>query len=148
MLTIKDVKDYLKRIEKIDYLLENKKEEYAFYKDKAVGTTSQLSADKVQSSGNQQKMADAIGEYLEIKEEINLLEAERKDIIHTIEQLPAKEYKVLYRRYVKRMTFKAIGADCGQSESWASTVYGRALKSLQRILNAKEDEKCDKLEVL
>lgn len=135
--------DYLKQIEKLDTLIQNKLAEKARWKDVALGITTTTDGERVQSSGSQQKMADAINRCIDIEREIDLfvdtLVDLKKEIIRTIEQLNPTEYDVLHKRYIQNMTFDEIAEAKRKSKSWATTVHGRALQSVQRILDDREN---------
>ena len=135
--------DYLKQIEKLDTLIQNKLAEKARWKDVALGITTTTDGERVQSSGSQQKMADAINRCIDIEREIDLfvdtLVDLKKEIIRTIEQLNPTEYDVLHKRYIQNMTFDEIAETKRKSKSWATTVHGRALQSVQRILDDREN---------
>lgn len=133
---------YLKQLEKLDAIIENKQIEKAQLIDIALSITGHSDGERVQSSGSKQRMADAVIEYSDIDREIEqeILAAKRakREIIKTIEQLSAKEYDLLHKIYIQRMTFKEVAAAKGKSTSWATTVHGRALQSLQKILDKRE----------
>lgn len=135
-------KDYLKQLEKLDAIIQNKLIEKKQWKDIALGVTAHSDGERVQSSGSQQKMADAIERCVDMEKEINMLVDRlidlKLEITKTIEKLNATEYDVLHKRYLQNMTFDEIGAAKGKSKSWATTVHGRALQSLQRILDERE----------
>lgn len=136
-------KDYLKQIEKLDTLIQNKLAEKARWKDIALGITTSTEGERVQSSGSQQKMADAINRCIDIEREIDSFVDSmvdmKKEIIQTIEQLNPTEYDVLHKRYIQNMTFDEIAEAKRKSKSWATTVHGRALQSVQRILDDREN---------
>lgn len=136
-------KDYLKQIEKLDTLIQNKLAEKARWKDVALGITTTTDGERVQSSGSQQKMADAINRCIDIEREIDSFVDSmvdlKKEIIQTIEQLNPTEYDVLHKRYIQNMTFDEIAETKRKSKSWATTVHGRALQSVQRILDDREN---------
>lgn len=129
---------YLEQVEKLNAMIENKMAESAQWRGVALGITSHSEGERVQSSGNQQKMADAIDRVVDLQAEINLLIDKlidlKQEIIGTIEQLNTTEYDVLHKRYIQGMTFDEIGAAKGKSTSWATTVHGRALQSLSKML--------------
>ena len=135
-------KDFLKQLKKLDRLIENKLAEIMQWKSIAMGTTAQMGGERVQFSGSQQKMADSIERYIdiehEIKECIDELYRTKKDVIGVIEQLKATEYDVLHKIYVQYLTFDEVAALYGKSKSWSTTVHGRALKNVQRILDERE----------
>lgn len=136
-------KDYLKQAEKTQWtIIQNKMIEKTQWKEVALGVTAHSDGERVQSSGSKQKMSDAVIKYVDTEKEIDRLidrfVDSKKEIIATIEQLNATEYDVLHKRYIQGMTFDEIGAARDRSRSWATTVHGRALQSVQRILDARE----------
>lgn len=133
---------YLKQLEKLDTIIQNKEIEKAQWKAIALSVTSHSEGERVQSSGSKQKMADAVDRWIMIEKEIDSLIDKMVDtkleIIQTIEQLKATEYDLLHKIYIQRMTFKEVAAAKDKSVSWATTVHGRALQSLQKILDQRE----------
>jgi RNA polymerase sigma factor (sigma-70 family) len=101
--------------------------------------TAQMGGERVQSSGSKQRMADALAKAVDVGDSydrrIEQLEAEKAEIRTTIEKLPVKEYNVLHMRYFQNKSYDEIGFDNGMSKSWATTIHGRALKRLQKILD-------------
>ena len=135
---------YLGQIRKLDLLVKNKMLEKQQWKEIALGTTSNMSGVKVQSSGSHQKMADAVNRYIDIEREIDAaidaLVDKKREIISVIEQLNATEYDVLHKLYVQGKDLQAVADDFGKSYGWAATIKGRALQSVQRILDKREKE--------
>lgn len=134
--------EYLEQIDKLNAMIENKAAEVVQWRDVALGITTNTEGERVQSSGSQQKMADAINRVIDLRAEINsmidgLIDL-KQEIIRTIEQLNATEYDVLHKRYIQGMTFDEIGAAKHKSKSWATTVHGRALQNLNKILDERE----------
>lgn len=137
-------KDYLLQISKIDRLVENKIAELEHWQAIATGTTTFSDGDRVQSTGNKYKMEDAIIKCIEISndlnEQIDRLVDTRKEVISTIEQLKPSEYDVLHKIYVQNKDFQTIADAKKKSYSWVTSKHGRALASLQKILDAKKGE--------
>lgn len=135
-------KEYLLQIRKIDRLVENKIAELEHWQAIATGTTTFSDDDRVQSTGNRYKMEDAILKCIEINNEINFeidrLVDIRKEVISTIERLKPDEYDVLHKIYVQNKDFQEIAAAKKMSYSWVTTKHGRALASLQKILDERE----------
>ncbi len=135
--------EYLEQVDKLNALIENKMAEVAQWRSIALGITAHSEGERVQSSGGQQKMADAINRVVDLQAEINsmidFLIDLKQEIIETIEQLNATEYDVLHKRYIQGMTFDEIGAVKDKSKSWATTVHGRALQNLNKILDDREN---------
>lgn len=135
-------KDYLKQLQKLDRLIENKLAEKEQWKAMATSTTQQLSADRVQTSGNPQKMADAVCKIIEIEAEIDAcidrLVDTKREVISTLERLNPTEYDLLHKVYVQYMTFDDVAIKKGKSYSWVTTVHGRALKNVQDMLDERK----------
>jgi len=134
-------KEYLRQLKMLDRLIENKLAEKEQWKAMATSTTQQLTADRVQTSGNPQKMADAVCKIIEIEAEIDafvdkLIDTKR-DVISTLERLNPTEYDLLHKVYVQFFTFEEVADKKGKSYSWVTTVHGRALKNVQRILDGR-----------
>lgn len=136
-----NAKEFLRQVKKLDRLIENKMIEVQQWKEIAENTTATLSGERVQSTHNPHRIADAIGRYIdleaEIKRDIDALIATKKDVIEVIEQLNADEYDVTHKIYVQFLTYDETAYICKQSKSWVTTAHGRALKHVQRILNER-----------
>lgn len=133
---------YLEQVDKLEALIQNKQIEKAQWKDIALSITGKYEGERVQSSGSKQKMSDAVNRIIQIDREIDsLIDRQidsRLEIISTIEQLKTTEYDLLHKIYIQHMTFKEVAAAKDKSVSWATTVHGRALQSLQRILDKRD----------
>lgn len=134
--------EYLEQVDKLNAMIENKMAEVKQWRDIALGITSNSEGERVQSSGSKQKMADALDRVVDMQAEINNLIDSlidlKQEIIRTIELLNATEYDVLHKRYIQGMAFDEVGASKGKSKSWATTVHGRALQSLNKILDERK----------
>lgn len=106
-------KEYLLQVKKLDMMISNKLAEVEHWKSIATSTTISGDGERVQSSGSQQKMADAVARYMDIEREINAaidkLVERRQEIIKTIEQLPPIEYDMLHKVYVQFRTLEDVG---------------------------------------
>ena len=138
-----DAKKFLNQLKKLDKMIENKLAEKERWKAIATGTTAPVGGDRVQSSGSKQKMEDAVIRYVsidkEIDEQIDKLVDTRQEVIRVIECLNATEYDVLHKIYVQYFTLYEVADSYGNTYSWATTVHGRALKQVQKILDARKD---------
>lgn len=138
-------KEFLQQVKKLNRLIENKMIEVQQWKEIAENTTANLTGERVQSTHNPHRIADAIGKYIdleaEIKRDIDDLISTKKDVISVIEQLNANEYDVTHKIYVQFLTYDETAYLCKQSKSWVTTVHGRALTHVQRILDQRNAEK-------
>lgn len=136
-------KIYLKQINELDVKIENKIAEVEDCKAKALSITVAADAERVQSSGSKQQMANAICRYLqlaeELDEEIDGLVDKRQDIIHHIEALQCNEYNILHKMYVQGYELWELPGKMKKSYSWCNAVHGKAISNLQKML---DEENC------
>ena len=130
--------EFLEQIEYLEEKIAHKKEKCRDWKEIAKGTTTQVGKERVQSSGSNDRMADAMAEAVTLEKEIAIMEDTIKEILGTIEKVRTKEAKFLYQHYVEYMSLDEIRWKEGMSYSWATTMKSRALKSVQRILDGKD----------
>lgn len=135
-------KEFLRQARKIETIIRNKSAEREKWLEIAAAVTTNPDGDRVKSSGNQQKMASAVERYADIDREIEELAIIWKGIVKTIEELDTAEYDLLHKVYIQGLTLKELAITSGNSESWATTTHGRALQSLQAILDTRE---CDNI---
>jgi len=143
-------KDFLLQLKKLDRLIENKLIERDQWLSMATSTTAAsapATGIRVQSSGNQQKMATAIERYIDIESDLNVcidrLYDEKQKIIRIIEQLDLIQYDILHKMYVgvrknhktHYMSFDEVADEYDRSYSWATTMHGIALKNVQKIID-------------
>lgn len=139
-----DAKSFLRQTEKLDAQIQNKMIERQQWRDMALGITANMSGDRVQSSGSQSKMADAIDRCVDMEAEIDSLVDKlidtKREVIATIEQLDSPtEYNVLHMRYIQYKTLQEIADKYGKDYGWVTTCHGRALKNVQAILDGEKD---------
>ena len=135
-----DAKSYLRQVEKLDVRIQNKLIERQQWENIALGITASIGGERVQSSGSQQKMADAVEKCVDMEREIDalvdsLIET-KKDVIATIEQLESPtEYDILHKRYIQFIPLQEIAELYRREYTTVTTAHGRALKNVQNILD-------------
>lgn len=134
---------FLERVEMIETIIENKLTEQRRWKELALSITANMSSENVQlSNKSTSKMADAVIKCIamedEIAEAVDKLIAEKQKVIQTIESLYSPtEYKILHLRYIQHISLTDIADKLNKEYSWVTTTHGRALKSVQNILDRK-----------
>lgn len=135
-------KDFLRQVYKLDRMVENKLAEKRQWQEIAAGATPQTTGERVQSSGNPQRMADAISRYIDIEQEIDecidKLVDTKREVISVIEQLNATEYDVLHKMYIQGYSLQEVADMKGRSYSWMTSTHGRALQNVQRIIDKRK----------
>lgn len=137
-------KEYLSQLEKINMMIKNKDAEIVKWKELADNISAPALGDKVKSSGIKDTMANAVVNYVDIEKELiqqkQDLINKHNEIVRTIEQLPAQEYDVLHMIYIQFMSLEDVAEYKHKSYRWVTTVHGRALANVQRILNKRKNE--------
>lgn len=140
-----NAKEFLKQPKKLDLMIKNKQIEIEQWKAIATGITAQMGGERVQSSGSQQKMADAIDKYVDMEthltKTINAMMLKKMEVIEVIEQLNPVQYDVLHMIYVQYLTYSQVANHYGKREGWVATIHGRALVNVQKILDEREGKK-------
>jgi DNA-directed RNA polymerase specialized sigma24 family protein len=135
---------YLEQIKSIDAIVINKLKDHRRFVELATGIGGFSDGERVKSSPNLQRGADAIGEYIDLEREIVELRRKREAIIKTLEQLPPVEYKILYMLYVEYTkdgddyTFKELAYKFKKSYEYIKTRKRRGLRLVQNIIDKKE----------
>ncbi len=137
-------KTYLLQIQRYDEMINNKLVELQKWRNIATDISVKLSGDKVQTSGNGDKIGNAVSNYVTIEQEINEAVFElaklRSEIIRTIEVLNVTYYDVLHKIYVQGLQLWEVADIYKKSYSWITTTHSRAIKALQAILDERENE--------
>lgn len=141
---------FLEQYEMLYVQIECLQAEWHQWRDLAHSITAMVGGERVQSSGSHDKMASAVTKCLAVEDDI-LRQIERlidkKDgIKRTLAQLDKPtEYSLLHQRYIQFKQLKTIADNFGASYDWATTTHGRALKSLQKILDERGAENAEGL---
>lgn len=135
--------EYVGQLEVIETRIQNIQFDIAQLKDLALSITPSYEGERVQSSSNLQKMGSAVDRWIdkerEMNEQIDRLVDLRLEIAQTIEHLKKpKESGVLHMLYVQGKSFKEVAQHYDKSVSWATSVHGRALQSLQKELDVRD----------
>lgn len=132
----------LEQVEKLDCIIQNKLIEKGQWRDMALGITASMDGERVQSSGSQSRMADAVIKLVDMEAEIDRLVDQlidkKKEVIGIIEQLQSPmEYKLLHMRYIQYIPLKAISDLWDMEYTNVTTMHGRALRNVQAIVEKK-----------
>ena len=137
-----EAQTFLEQPEKLDIQIRNKLLEKQQWHDIALGITASMEGERVQSSGGKSKMANAVEKCVDMEAEIDGLVDElidvKKDVIQTIEKLDSPiEYNLLHMRYIQYISLQEIADHYNRDYGWATTTHGRALKSVQAVMDRK-----------
>lgn len=132
--------EFLGKIRKYDTLINNKLIEREQWKEIATNTTANMGdGDHVKSSGNLQKMEDAVCRIVDIENEINQAIDElikwKQEVISVIEMLGSDDYDILHKIFVQYMDLQDVAVTYEKSYSWIVVKRRRALEHLQDLLD-------------
>lgn len=142
-----DAEKYLEQIEKLDALIEECYDESKWWKEIATGTTAQMGGERVQSSGDKQRMASAMNRSADADARAKAYAKQREEIMDTIRRLPAKQYKILYNVYTKYMSLHAASIKCGVSYATGKKIRKEAIREVQRMLDEREQDGGNRIKV-
>lgn len=138
-----DARSYMEQVQRINAMIKNKVQEAELWRHRATDISATLNPAHVSSSNSPSKMEHIIVTYLDIEkdisQELKRLQERKKEVQELIEQLPAKEYDVLHQVYFQGVPLYEIADAFERSYSWVTSMHGRALKSVQKILDEKEN---------
>lgn len=163
-----DAKKYLQQVSKWNKIIENKTVEIEQWKLLAGSSTSGSgesvkigkelhNMERVQSSGNPQKMENAVVNYTDMEEELlkdrETYARKKQEVVAMIELLPSAEYDILHKMYIgivekdekgnefiKYLLLEDIANLYQKSYSWTTMIHGKALKMVQNMLDGREKE--------
>lgn len=148
---------FLEQYGDITAKIKRKKRLKANAEAQTVNVTSHLSPDKVQSSGNPQKIAEAADEALdladEIKELFTLKNEVRKEIEAVLDRISVRLGDILYEKYLLLTPEKDIAAAIDRSEDTVDRLIKEGQEEVQNILDRKCEgipanaEECGKIPV-
>lgn len=131
-------KEYLNQIERLDKMITNKLSEIYQLKIMACSITVSGDSERVQTSGNQDKLGSTIAKIVDLEREtdelVDSLVDKRKEILKQIDSMKnIDHYDVLHKHYVERKTFQ----DIADSENWSIrqvfNIHGRALQEFEKM---------------
>ena len=133
---------FLERVEMIDAVVDGKLTEQRQWRELALNITANMGGEKVQSSGSQSKMADAVIKCIDMEDEIvravDKLIDEKKKVVGVLEKMDNPTwYKILHMRFVQYIELKDIAERLGKDYDWVTTNQGRAFKNVEKILEGQ-----------
>ena len=134
-------KQYLSRIEKLDMLIESKKDELNSFRNTLPALPSQnLSEERVQTSPQKDaSFTRSIERVMEMETAIDIYIAERDRIISKIYKLDnLLQLKILYKRYVRYESLNSISKELKYSYGAIKNIHGRALSELSKLITKND----------
>lgn len=130
--------DYLKQIERLDRMIQNKLSEICQLKHIATSITIIPKEVNIQVSSDKDRMGGAIAKLVDLEKETDRLVDEyidkRKRIIEQIDSIEdTNMYHVLSERYIMRKDLSVIAVEMGYSFKQVCRIHGNALVEFERL---------------
>ena len=133
-------KNYLRQIRLLDQKISQRVEEAAELRQLAFGFHAvEIKEDAVQTSPDGDKLAEAVGRYVDMEEEIDRMIDDFVDLKHKIiGQIQTLDddrlMTLLHLRYVNYMSFEKIAVEMGYTYQWVCELHGQALQAFQKTV--------------
>lgn len=139
MRTKSEAQVFLESYEMDKVKMECKLAERQYWNDLSLCITGQMGGERVQSSGAKDKMAQArdvcIEKEAEILFQVKALAERQSEVTGVLDQMTNPiEYMLLHQKYIQCKQLKVIADNFKADYTWATTCHGRALKSVEAIL--------------
>lgn len=139
-------KEYLSQIRKIDIMINYKQKQLDELQHTADSITANVSSERVQSSGTQDRVGQIVAKIVdlqnEIDQDIDRLVDVKREVMAVVDQLDPTCIELLTKRYFDFKTWEQIAEEMNYSKQWVcGIVKGRpglhiqALRKVQRIID-------------
>lgn len=132
-------KQFLRKIRRLDQEITAKQDDIVRQRSRSEKMTSSLQNIKEVSSEEQDRMAGAVAQVIDLVREMNRLVSEyashKARAIMLLEQMTDSRYKlVLTLYYLNRNTWDDVAWKMGYTRQWVHQLHGQALKEFQKIM--------------
>lgn len=129
--------DYLEQIQRYDILITNGAEEIIRLETMATSITKAIDNERIQSSGEKDRLGKAVAQIVDTENEILLLIQSRmeyrREIVSRIEDMAnVNYYNVLYLKYVKGLDMQSVADEMGYSYSHAKRILYKAIEEFEK----------------
>lgn len=131
-----ETKRYLGQIRFLDNVIENRLRERSRLRDKITSISSEMSGDRVQSSGSKDRIGDSVSKLVDLEREIDGLidrYIDKKRVISSqLESLSNPDYyQILYLRYVDRKSFCEISCAVNRPERTVKRIHNNGMTEFE-----------------
>lgn len=135
-----EVKVYLGLIKKYDKMIANKLSEYCQINSLAYSICVGGDSDRVQTSGNKDKVGNIVSKMVDIEGEIDVIAAQRKVIVKQIESIEdEKFYDVLAKRFILGMDNQEIAYEYKTTPNEISRTINDATLEFEKMFGDMVD---------
>ena len=132
-----NTKQYLNQVRRYDRMISNKLSEIYQLKTLATSISVATDGDRVQSSGNKDRMGNTVARLVDLEREtdklIQVYTEKRQVIISQIDSMEDMNfYDVLFHRYIEGKKFEAISEDIHYSWRQVMRIHDDALAAFEK----------------
>jgi DNA-directed RNA polymerase specialized sigma subunit len=145
-MTIEEVRNYLRKIEYLDRLIDAKLSEVKQLRDLSVSITAVYDTTPVQTSKISDKTGEIVTRIIDLENELNTLIDtyidEKTAVIKLIEEIKDNNglmFSVLHKRYIEYKTLTEISEETCYSYQYIRELHTKALEKLVKMLNNSAD---------
>ena len=137
-----DTKQYLQQISRLDRMIQNKLSEIYQLKTMACSVTVSNDGDRVQNSGDKDRMGTTVAKIVDLEREtdelVDSFVEKRKRIVGQIDSIENVDYyNVLSMRYIARYTFETIAEKTNWSIRKVFSLHGKALLEFEKMYGSE-----------
>lgn len=133
-------KDYLRQIERLDRMIQNKLSEIYQLKTMACSVTVSNEGERVQTSGDKDRLGATVAKIVDLEHETDSLVDSFIDIrgkiieqIDSMINIDVNMYHVLSCRYVGKKNFNYIADEMGYTRMQINRIHGKALIEFEKL---------------
>lgn len=128
---------WLEQVKRLDEQIDAKIAERERIRALMVNTVGKLDG-MPHAPGISDKVGNLTVKLVSLEEELNAMVDEyvdrKKEVLQTLERLPEREYGVLHRYYIRRMTWEQVADDIGYCTTQVWRIKKEALRLLENML--------------
>lgn len=131
-------KHYLRQIRRLDDIINAKLEQIELLRTMSTKVTTNISDERVQTSGTSDKVGSSIVKIIDLENEINdsideLIDLKR-EVLRKIEQIENDDYKLLITlKYLNFKSWEEIAVEMNYSYRHVTRLHGSALIAFENV---------------
>lgn len=134
--------DYLKQVERLDRMIQNKLAEIKQLRGMATSITIAPKTVNVQTSTDKDRMGNAIAKIIDLETEtdnmVNKYIQKRREIVNQIDSVKdTNMYHVLSERYIARKDLSVIAVEMGYSFKQICRIHNKALTEFEEMYGSE-----------
>lgn len=135
-----ETKQYLNQISRLDRMINNKLSELAEVKTMAFGVTALNDGERVQTSGDKDRLGNAVAKIVDMEKEIDELVDKfvdyKKEVLQILSMLKSQRHKqILFGKYFEYKSIYTIADELEMSDRGCKKAHKRALEEFEKIKN-------------